>query len=367
MAGTGMSIQFRPAIREKINVMIGLAGPSKSGKTFSSLRLASAIAKPDKIFFIDTETGRAKQYADTFGFMHAQIDPPFSYDRYTEALKDAASAGAEIIIVDSMSHAHEGEGGLVDQAEAELQRMAGSDFAKRERVKFAAWIKPKARYNRFVQTMLQFDRHFIFCFRAKEKLAMIKNAKGKTEIVNTGWQPICTQGLHSEVDAMLILPAGAKGVPDLGANASDFRGGFEAIFKDGKQLDETCGAALAEWARGGAAPVAESAGASTEPGPPPAATKTPLFERDTYALSPVAGSGNENWPQWDKLMRKAADAAPDAAAIDKLVADNSGHMSSYHERRPDTAGALAQYIEDVRRIVESAGEPGPPAAEGAAP
>ena len=66
-------------------------------------------------------------------------------------------------------------------------------------------------------------------------------------------------------------------------------------------------------------------------------------------------------------MRKAADAAPDAAAIDKLVADNSGHMSSYHERQPDTAGALVQYLEDVRRIVESAGEPGPPAAEGAAP
>ena len=50
------------------------------------------------------------------------------------------TSGARVVIVDSMSHAHEGAGGLLDAHEQELERMAGSDLSQRERVKFTAWI-----------------------------------------------------------------------------------------------------------------------------------------------------------------------------------------------------------------------------------
>ena len=245
-----MTIHFRPAVREAVKLMIGIAGPSGSGKTFSALRIAKGLAGDGSIFGIDTEGRRMLHYADQFTFQHADLTAPFSPERYEEALAEATKAGATVIIVDSMSHAHEGPGGLLEMHDAELQRMAGDDGAKRERVKFAAWIKPKAAHNRFLNAVLQMSVHLIFCFRAKDKLVLVRNAQGKQEPVSAGIQPICSDRFEYEMTTMLVLPPGARGVPDLRAQACKLQEQHRSAIPEGQQLSEETGAALARWAKG---------------------------------------------------------------------------------------------------------------------
>lgn len=243
-----MTFTFRPALRERTPIMLGLAGPSRSGKTYSALRVAMGLAKDGTVAMIDTESGRGLQYADRFKYQYTQLGAPFTSERYLDAIESARGIGARVIIVDSASHEHEGPGGMLEQHETELQRMAGDDFKKRDRMTFSAWIKPKAAHNRFVNRLLQMgnDVHFIFCFRAKEKLRIVA---GK-DPVNEGWTPICSSRFEFEMTSLLVLPEGSQGRPDLAAIASGVRDPLQQYFKTGIQLDEELGKHLAHWAQG---------------------------------------------------------------------------------------------------------------------
>ena len=127
-----MTITFRPAVRENVGLIIGLAGSSGSGKTYTAMRLAAGISGSKPFAVIDTEAGRAKHYADQFKFDHAELHPPFRPAAYAEAVMAADAAGYPVIVVDSVSHVWAGDGGVLDWQEEELTRMAGDDWKKRE-------------------------------------------------------------------------------------------------------------------------------------------------------------------------------------------------------------------------------------------
>src|SRR5215472_14889201 len=138
------TFEDKPAIREHVPLLVGIMGPSGGGKTFSALRLATGIQSVSggDIYVIDTEARRACHYADRFKFRHIQFDAPFGSLDYLDAMKYCVDKGAGVTVIDSMSHEHSGPGGYLMSQEAELTRMAGDDYAKRERVKMASWIRP---------------------------------------------------------------------------------------------------------------------------------------------------------------------------------------------------------------------------------
>src|SRR6187551_3523827 len=115
-----MAFTFRPAAREDVGLLVGLSGASGSGKTYTAMRLASGIAGDKPFAVIDTEAGRAKHYADMFRFDHGDLAPPFTPQRYAEAIAAADGAGYAAIVVDSMSHEWAGDGGVLEQHELEL-------------------------------------------------------------------------------------------------------------------------------------------------------------------------------------------------------------------------------------------------------
>src|SRR5215475_11163313 len=128
-----MSFSFAPARREKVALLIALAGASGAGKTLSALKIARGLCygEDSKIAVIDTEAKRALHYAvaegeqpttDKFEFYHGNLGPPSSPDRYAEAIKRADQAGFEVIVVDSVSHEYESEGGLHEMHDALLDR-----------------------------------------------------------------------------------------------------------------------------------------------------------------------------------------------------------------------------------------------------
>lgn len=245
-----MTATFAPATPGGVPLILGIAGPSRSGKTYSALRIALGLVggEPSRVFVIDTERGRARQYADKFGgFLHCLLDPPFAYSRYAEMIAAAVKDGAGVVVVDSASHAHEGEGGMLDQHEAELDRMAADDWQKRERAKFTAWIKPKRALGEFVHQLMRVEVPVICCFRAKERLRMQKNTKGRQEPVPIGLRAICSDELTFEMSSLFMLPEGAKGVPDLDAPGTGLREPIDAMTKRGDQLSEDFGKSLAKW------------------------------------------------------------------------------------------------------------------------
>lgn len=255
---------FRPAVREQTPLLLGLVGPSGSGKTMSALRLATGIQSVvgGKIAAIDTEARRMLHYAERFAFEYLEFGQPFGGDRYLEAVQAAVDMGAKTIIVDSMSHEHEGPGGHLDYHDQEVKRLveAGgfkTDFA----AQIPAWTRPSARRRKLINGLLQQPVNMIFCFRAKEKIKLMKR-NGKTEPVELGWQAIAGEEFVYEMtDRFLLVPgcqgrpsftdeSWATGVPKLPDEHRDF-------LPEGAQLNEDIGALLAQWALGKPGPLGE--------------------------------------------------------------------------------------------------------------
>lgn len=252
----------RPAVREAVPLLVGLMGPSGSGKTMSALRLATGIqsVRGGEIFVIDTESKRAKHYADFFKFRHLEFGAPFGPLDYLAAIQHCVSKGAGIIIVDSQSHEHEGQGGVLEMHEQELDRIAGNDYAKRNAANLLAWAKPKAARRQYINGLLQMNCNFIFCFRAKEKVKPVKrkdNGREKTEIEQQGWMAIAGEEFVYEQTVNCLLMPGSKGVPTWASDQPGERAmmklpeQFRGIFAEQQPLSEDIGRALAEWAKGG--------------------------------------------------------------------------------------------------------------------
>lgn len=240
-----MSWTIRPAVRVNTPLIIGLAGPSKSGKTYSAHRVARGLAGPSgRVVMLNAEGARGHQYADKFQYDACDIEPPYSYARYDDALSEIAKLKPACVIVDSISHAHDGPGGMIEEHDVEVERRAGNDYKKRERVTFAAWIKPKQAETTFIYRMLGMDCPIILCFRAKEKLKIVA---GK-DPVDLGYQPIASERIAFETIFSLMLPPRSKGIPDL--EQSDLREPFDSMIVPGIPLDETLGQKLAKWASG---------------------------------------------------------------------------------------------------------------------
>ena len=243
-----MTIEFRPAVRSNVNLMIGLAGTSGSGKTYTAFRLATGMSGGKRFAVVDTENGRASHYADSFAFDVAELREPFTPERYSDAILAADAAGYPVIVVDSMSHEHAGSGGLLDMQQAEFERMGSRDAAK-----MASWIKPKFEHKRMLQHLLQLKAHLILCFRAEPKIEMSK-VDGKWQVIPKpsltgldGWIPICEKNLPFELTVSIMLMPGQPGIPH---PIKPLQPQHQHLFPLDQVIDERCGEGIAKWAIG---------------------------------------------------------------------------------------------------------------------
>ena len=149
-----MAFEIRKAERRRARARIGIDGPAGAGKTHSGLRIARGLAPDGRIIVIDTEAGSAEMEAGKDGIPPYDVlplSPPHSPKRYVEAIRACEESGADVIIIDSLSHAWTGTGGALDQ----VDRIAGSGN------RFAAWRDVTPQHNALVDAMLQSPAHII--------------------------------------------------------------------------------------------------------------------------------------------------------------------------------------------------------------
>ena len=227
---------FQKAERRKAKLRLALCGPSGSGKTYSALKLASGMG--GRIALIDTENGSGSLYSHLCDYDVSDITPPFTVEKYISAIKEAETAGYDVLIIDSLSHAWAGQGGLLEEVD---KRAASS----RSHNSYAAWRDVTPMHNKLVDTILQAGLHIIVTMRSKTAYEMEKGSDGKVQPVKKGLAPIQRDGLEYEFTVVLDI----DNEKHLAQAGKDRTGLF-----DGKifQPDEQTGAELIQWLDSGA-------------------------------------------------------------------------------------------------------------------
>ena len=247
---------IKPAVRKGIPALISLWGPSFSGKTFTALQLARGLVGPEgKIGFIDSENRRAEFYSDQVdGWDHLDLQPPFTPQRYTQALKAFEDDGGYgCVIIDSMSHIWEGEGGVLQMAD-ESKKANGKPMQG-----LGKWKQAKTEHKKTVNYLLRAPFHVICCFRAKDLSKQVGFGEN-AQIVSLGLTPICGDKLIHEFTFSALLGPDHKPVFP-GKNMPYQVDPMVPILKDplggaiipGEFLSIETGKAIADWVSGGVA------------------------------------------------------------------------------------------------------------------
>jgi len=192
---------FQKAVKEKAKLRLALIGPSGSGKSFSALRIATGLG--GKIAFIDTERNSGCLYADIFDFDHDNLNPPFTVENYIRKITEAEQAGYDTIIIDSISHEWEGEGGLLEQHEKITQ-------ASKSKNSYNAWATITPKHQLFIGKMMGSPCHIIATMRSKTEYERDENSKTYRKV---GTAPKQRDGMDYEFTACFDLSVSHYATP----------------------------------------------------------------------------------------------------------------------------------------------------------
>ena len=232
---------FKKATKAASKLRLGLIGPAGSGKTMTALRIARGLAgESGRVAVIDTERGSASLYAGERGleFDVMELDS-YEVDRFLEGLREAEKAGVDVLIIDSLSHAWAGKGGILEFVDATKKRGGGG---------IDAWGKATPLHNQLRDGMLGSSMHIIATMRSKTEYVVEKDERtGKTSVKKIGMQPVQREGMEFEFDV----------VGDVNAEHELVVTKSRAIFlKDAivREAGEELGKQLRDWLSSGAVP-----------------------------------------------------------------------------------------------------------------
>lgn len=224
--------KLRKATRKKAKIRLGLSAVSGGGKTFSALKIAYGLCGDwSKIALIDTENGSGDLYAHLGDYNVMPLNAPYSPERYIECIKDCENEGMEVIIVDSITHEWEGEGGCL-----RIQESLGG--------KYQDWAKVTPRHQAFIDALLQSKCHVITTVRRKQDYEMTKDSGGKIKVEKAGLKEVTRDGFEYELTVNLELDVRHN------ATASKDRTGL-FIDKPSFVPSEETGKMILEWCESG--------------------------------------------------------------------------------------------------------------------
>jgi hypothetical protein len=191
-----------------------------------------------KVGLIDTEHGSGDLYAHLGEYDIIGIEAPYSVIKYREAIKAFESAGYDTIIIDSLSHAWAGDGGLLDKQ---------GKLADRGTNSFAAWRTITPEHNALVESMLQSPCHIIATMRSKQEYILETNDKGKQTPKKVGMAPVQREGMEYEFTVMLDVD-----MNHIASASKDRTSLFDGQFF---KIEQKTGETLLNWLDSGVTPA----------------------------------------------------------------------------------------------------------------
>ena len=237
-----MSVQ--KAQRKQAKLLLALCGPSGSGKTYSALLVAQGLAPDGRIALIDTERGSGELYSHIADYDAATLAPPFTPERYIKLIREAEQSGYAVLIIDSLSHAWTGEGGVLDMHDK-------ATLASRSGNSFTSWREVTPHHNALVDAIIGANLHVIATLRTKTAYDLVDDGKGNKKPIKIGLAPVQREGMEYEFTVVMDLS-----VDHHIATAAKDR---TSLF-DGQHFIPTSatGATLRQWLDSGVDPVAAS-------------------------------------------------------------------------------------------------------------
>lgn len=180
------------AERKRVKLRLNIASPSGFGKTYGALLIAYGITNNwQKIAVIDTENDSASLYSDLGDYKTIRLDPPFTTERYIQAIKICEDAEMEAIIIDSITHVWKGTGGILEYKDS----LGG---------RYQDWAKASPLYQKWLNAILQSKCHVITTNRKKQGYNMITEGN-KTKVEKVGMEDEIRDGYEYEMTAALEI------------------------------------------------------------------------------------------------------------------------------------------------------------------
>lgn len=184
---------FKKATKSQARLRLGISGPPGAGKSFTALSVGKHLGK--RMAAIDTERGSLSKYAgDVADFDVLELEH-FSVENYLKALREAAEAGYDVLVVDSLSHAWAGRGGVLE----EVDKRGG---------KFDAWRYATPLQQKLVDAILGYPGHIIVTMRSKvdyQVSTVERNGKRETKVEKLGMAPVQRDDFAYELDVVMDM------------------------------------------------------------------------------------------------------------------------------------------------------------------
>ena len=237
-----MSFSFEQAKLEGVGLFIAIAGSSRTGKTYTALRIAKGIAgATGKIAAIDTEGRRMSHYSKEFRFDVYNMLSPFGGMRFVEAAKGAQAQGYSVIVIDSFSLEWSGVGGVLAERE---RRWAAVNYATNKSDGIWNQVKgPGSEHRLMMNEFMQLTIPIIFCLRANEV----------ADHLGGGWKVEQDKRFLYEWTVGLTLHPDTPGMPRYDMVDAKRKPLWKvqeqhrSLFPEGKLIGEEAGAGLAAW------------------------------------------------------------------------------------------------------------------------
>ncbi len=188
-------MEFKKAAKCESKLRVAISGAAGSGKTYSALQIARGIGGP--VALIDTERGSASLYADLFNFDVLNIEPLYTPEKYIEAMLLAEKNGYNVIVIDSLSHAWAGSGGLLDLHDSIQKSNKGGNS-------FTAWKEITPLYNKLIDAITGSKIHVICTFRAKQEY-LVEQSNNRMQVRKVGLNPVIREGAEYEYTVFMEL------------------------------------------------------------------------------------------------------------------------------------------------------------------
>ena len=177
-------MNLRKSERKRAKIKMALQGSAGSGKTYSSLLLAKGLINGDfsKVAIVDSENGSADLYAHLGQYNVLSLAPPFTPEKYIQAIDVCLKSGMKVIILDSISQ-------VWDELLDFHSKLPGNSFTN--------WNKVTPRQKAFVDKILQADAHIIATMRTKQDY-VLNQKDGKYIPEKVGLKAVQRDGVDYE-------------------------------------------------------------------------------------------------------------------------------------------------------------------------